>query len=35
MRVPQGGEVGWWVDGRWIPVWRATVTQFRFDLAGH
>ena len=35
MRVPQGGEVGWWIDDRWVPVWRATVTQFRFDLAGH
>jgi hypothetical protein len=26
---------GWWIDDRWVPVWRATVTQFRFDLAGH
>ena len=34
MRVPQAGEVGWWVDDRWIPVWRATVTQFRYELAG-
>jgi hypothetical protein len=33
MRVPQAGEVGWWVDDRWIPVWQGTVTQFAFDLA--
>ena len=33
MRVPQGGEVGWWVEDRWIPVWRATVTDFEFDYA--
>ena len=25
MRVPSSGEVGWWVEGRWLPVWQGTV----------
>jgi hypothetical protein len=25
VRVPVAGEVGWWVEGRWLPVWQATV----------
>jgi hypothetical protein len=25
MRVPSTGEVGWWVEGRWLPVWQGTV----------
>ena len=25
MRVPTAGEVGWWVEGRWLPVWQGTV----------
>jgi|KBSSwiStaDraftv2_1062776.scaffolds.fasta_scaffold40122_4 hypothetical protein len=28
MRVPSTGEVGWWVEGRWLPVWRGTVERF-------
>jgi hypothetical protein len=34
MRVPQAGEVGWWVEDRWIPVWQGTVTRFDVDFAG-
>lgn len=34
MRVPQAGEVGWWVEDRWIPVWQGTVHEFAFELAG-
>jgi len=29
MRVPSAGEVGWWVEGHWLPVWQGTVTAFR------
>jgi hypothetical protein len=25
MRVPSRGEVGWWVEGQWHPVWQGTV----------
>jgi hypothetical protein len=25
VRVPAAGEVGWWVEGRWLPVWQGTV----------
>jgi hypothetical protein len=28
MRVPSTGEVGWWVEGRWLPVWQGTVQRF-------
>ena len=34
IRVPSTGEVGWWVEGRWFPVWRGTVERFAFDRAG-
>lgn len=34
MRVPSRGEVGWWVEGRWFPVWRGTVERFAFDRTG-
>lgn len=27
--VPREGEVGWYIDGQWRPVWRGTV----FDVA--
>jgi hypothetical protein len=33
MRVPQVGEVGWWVEDRWLPVWQGTVQEFAFDFA--
>ena len=35
MRVPSTGEVGWWVEGRWLPVWRGTVERFVFDHAAN
>ena len=31
MRVPSSGEVGWWVEGRWQPVWQGTVERFVFE----
>lgn len=31
MRVPSEGDVGWYVDERWEPVWRATIDSFRVD----
>jgi hypothetical protein len=34
MRVPEAGEVGWWIEDRWIPVWQGTVHEFAFELAG-
>jgi hypothetical protein len=30
MRVPSTGEVGWYVEGRWQPVWQGTVERFTF-----
>jgi hypothetical protein len=33
MRVPEAGEVGWWVEDRWIPVWQGTVHEFGFESA--
>ena len=33
MRVPKSGEVGWWVEGKWIPVWEGTITNVAFDFA--
>jgi hypothetical protein len=26
VRLPMHGEVGWWVDGRWMRVWEGAVT---------
>ena len=34
MRVPSSGEVGWWVEGRWLSVWQGTVQRFAFTHAG-
>jgi hypothetical protein len=34
MRVPKNGEVGWWIENRWIRVWQGTVQEFAFDVAG-
>lgn len=34
MRVPEAGEVGWWIEDRWIPVWQGTVTRATFDFSG-
>jgi hypothetical protein len=28
MLVPSTGAVGWWVEGRWVPVWEGTVQRF-------
>ena len=33
MRVPSSGEVGWWVEGRWQPVWQGTVQRFVVEHA--
>ena len=33
MRVPSSGEVGWWVEGRWQPVWQGSVQRFAFEHA--
>ena len=30
VRVPSWGEVGWWVEGRWLPVWQGTVQRAIF-----
>ena len=30
VRVPSRGEVGWWVEGRWHPVWQGTVDRAVF-----
>src|SRR5688572_10207048 len=32
MRVPSTGEVGWWVDRQWFPVWKATLADFSFEF---
>ncbi len=32
IRVPTSGEVGWWVDSRWLPVWKATLHDFAFEF---
>jgi hypothetical protein len=34
IRVPKNGEVGWWIENRWIRVWQGTVQEFTFDVAG-
>jgi hypothetical protein len=34
IRVPKNGEVGWWIENRWIRVWQGTVEEFAFDVAG-
>ena len=34
IRVPKNGEVGWWIEGRWIRVWQGSVQAFTFDVAG-
>jgi hypothetical protein len=34
MRVPKNGEVGWWIEDRWIRVWQGIVEEFTFDVAG-
>ena len=34
MRVPSAGEVGWWVEGRWLPVWQCTVQHLRVSHTG-
>ena len=30
MLLPTEGEVGWYVDGEWRPVWKGTMTEFEF-----
>jgi hypothetical protein len=34
IRVPLEGEVGWWVEGRWNPVWQGTVERVVFTRTG-
>jgi hypothetical protein len=34
IRVPTTGEVGWWIEGRWLPVWKATLADFAFEFEG-
>lgn len=31
VRVPSTGAVGWWVEGRWLPVWQGTVHRVDFS----
>jgi hypothetical protein len=31
VRVPSEGDVGWYVDDHWQPVWRATIDSFAID----
>ena len=31
-RVPVEGEVGWYFDGDWQPVWRGTITNVAFEF---
>ena len=30
--VPTEGDVGWYVDGQWRPVWKGTITSFRINI---
>jgi hypothetical protein len=32
VRVPSYGEVGWYHDGRWECVWRATISNMKFNF---
>ena len=32
VRLPKGGEVGWWVDGRWVPVWQGTINRAALEF---
>jgi hypothetical protein len=29
--VPSEGDVGWYVDGRWAPVWRGQMMKIEYD----
>ena len=31
VRVPRAGAVGWWIDGRWIPVWEGRIDAITID----
>jgi hypothetical protein len=33
MRVPTEGEVGWYLQERWEPVWRGKVIDMRYQFA--
>jgi hypothetical protein len=33
MMVPGWSEIGWVIDGEWVPYWRGRNVQSRFDLA--
>lgn len=33
LRVPHHGEVGWYADGRWEPVWEGAVSEAVYDRA--
>lgn len=32
MRVPMEGEVGWYLSGKWQPVWKGRVTDMRYEF---
>ena len=31
MKVPSYGEVGWYADGTWRPVWEGNLTDAWYD----
>ena len=33
MQVPTEGEVGWHVDGRWLPYWRGRIVDIAYEFA--
>jgi hypothetical protein len=33
MRVPTQGDVGWYLNGEWQPVWRGTITSATYEFA--
>lgn len=32
VRMPMEGDVGWYIDGQWQPVWRGTLTSVAFEF---
>jgi len=34
MLVPSEGEVGWYREGTWRPVWKGTITDAEYEFAG-
>jgi hypothetical protein len=33
MLVPNEGEVGWYIDGKWEAVWKGHFTRFEYDFS--